>query len=305
MKSVAKIFLLFALLMASIHHTVSAKALMRFKSPIAVNATNLSDIVEITNGKQGSCDLALLRLGSKSVSGQVITKEQVIKWIHRQANCHEVQLKWLGKTKAHISGNIQSSSTQLIALASDALKKQLTRHYSNIEITLVTLVNDSGKAINEFKPHVQTTLAKRMRVLLDSPQQTISIWFKVKAEQKVLLTSHTLIAKQALQQEDISTHQVDVSGYLKVITKLPHDCRLKHAMEKDSVITGADIEAIPLVIAGNHIVTVAVQKGITLKDQAMALNDGNKGQMIWVKNPSSNKRYRAKIIGKNTVEVIS
>lgn len=305
MKYAAKLLIVVSCIMSMCWQTVSAQTYLRFKKNIDPDVVKLTDIVTIEKGKQDGCKLNQLSLGAKPLPGTVISSESVIEWIHRRSQCHAVKIQWLGKTRVKVVSTKKSSSQQLISVAATALKQQLAGDYSNVEVyPLSTTLRDGSQLINEYKPYVQTKLAKRMKVSLRAAHDSLVIWFKVKADKKVLLSSRALQAKSALQRKDTVFNLVDMTDYPGAITAFTNGYRLKHAIDKGTVLTAADIESIPLVSSGNTISCIVRQQGIMLNDVAIALNDGNEGKLIWVKNPASNKRYQARVIGVNQVEVV-
>lgn len=284
--------------------TLASRVTLRFKAKITDNAQSLNDVLVITHPRQGLCNLSTLQLNSKPLKGDIITREQVIFWIHQQNNCQDAKIEWLGKTKATIEGKTQTTAAQLTQLAYHALHQRLSQRYRQVTLTPLSTLKPSGLRLEQFTPNLPNEVTRRMQVWLDSPQQSISVWFKVSVKQRVLIARHDLAAKQTLQARDFQLKLSDVTGINHPLTHIKPGYRLKSRLKRGQILTQTNTTPLPAVKTGNT-VTVKVKQGlIEVTDHATALNEAFVGDLIWVKNTRSNQRYRAKITAPDTGEAI-
>lgn len=301
-KCLAKISTLILLLVLTCN-LAQARVIMRFQPQINENASLLSDVVLLVNPKQGLCDLSDLSLSSRPVFGEIINNNQVIDWVHRQTNCEDVSILWLGKVNATVEGKIKSSVEQLNQLAYKALYNKLKCCYKNFSIKQLSQLTPSGIALEKFTPHNQSKIAPRMRVWLDSPQQSIPVWFKVKVLEPVLTARKTLDAKTILDEKNFILATRDITLLNQPLTKIKPGYRLKRRLEKNLSLSLLYIEPIPEVLAGNIVNVSHKHQSTTDCEKAIALGDGYVNSIIWIKFAKINKRYPAKVLAKNHVEL--
>jgi flagella basal body P-ring formation protein FlgA len=59
----------------------------------------------------------------------------------------------------------------------------------------------------------------------------------------------------------------------------------------------------PVVVVRDEVATIARVEGLEIRSRAVATQSGELGDVIWVVNPDSRKRLRARVVGPGLVEV--
>ena len=122
----------------------------------------------------------------------------------------------------------------------------------------------------------------------------------------VLVANHNLRIETPVTEADFRTEEIAVDGrteYIKDITEIlglvPH-----RTIRAGSPITMNYFQQ-PVAVANGHPVKIIVRyKGIEASAKGIALTRGRIGEVIKVRNESSNKIVSAKVIDSGTVEVI-
>jgi flagella basal body P-ring formation protein FlgA len=81
------------------------------------------------------------------------------------------------------------------------------------------------------------------------------------------------------------------------------DSQARNSIAAGQVLSWRDVEARPTLRRGEIVEVIAVEGRLRVSTKAMVLEDGRTGDMIAVRNLSSNKDLRARIINERTVEV--
>lgn len=282
----------------------NAKMTVRFQPHITVNAKTVDDILQIKGDPKIICHLHGLKLPSKPVSGEILTKENVIRWLKRQQHYYDLKLTWLGRTSATVEINILSTSEELVEKAQLALTNQLAKKYKRFQVSPLSKPQASGYAQSSFKPHVQADISSRMTVWLDNPQKSIPIQFKVVILESVLVATRPLAKHKTLIPQDFEYREKNIAAFNKPLTTLPHNSRLTKSLLEGSVLTQKSTEQIPLISRGQSVKVQVAQGAVRLSVEGIALSDGTQGQIISIQNPASNRVFEAKITGKATVEAL-
>jgi len=87
----------------------------------------------------------------------------------------------------------------------------------------------------------------------------------------------------------------------KPLNKIDKNLIAKNIISKNAIITDSNTAKAPAVFRNSYINAVAKSKSITVTTQVKALKNGNIGDIIPVK--LKNKILKAKVIGKNLVEI--
>ncbi|MDI9817562.1 MULTISPECIES: flagellar basal body P-ring formation chaperone FlgA [unclassified Legionella] len=297
MKSVINsLFLLFMSHLANAHQVV-----LSFQPSINQQAATLGDVIKISNDRH---QWALLPLDSHPKAGESLSREHIIQWMISRIGPFNWQ--WQGKTRVKIKAKFLTAPQILVDKAKQALIQELNPKYLAVEVDAVTNPKGSEYPLASFHPHirVQSPTAKRVCVWLINPQQTIPVWFKVKAYQRVLVAKAPLPYHSRVNNQGFLWKKRNIAGlHSEPDKRISGDKRLKTTLKPNDVLLAENLEPIPAVTKGQKIQVNVYSSGITIKTAAIALKDGYPGQAIRMKNPVSNKFFMARIVAEKQAEV--
>lgn len=282
----------------------NAQTTIRFQPNITPNVHYLGDVLLITHDKN---NLAKLPLDSTPITGQQITKKQIMSWIKNKKGHFSYQ--WRGKKNAVVKQRIKTSGIDLLSKAQTELKNQLqAQDYSRIELISKTKLKGSAVPLSAFKAKIsgQYPSAKRVCVRLNYNKRSIPIWFTVKAYKKVLVAKHKIKHHTALHADDFIIKERNIAG-LKALpySQLPSAMWLQKTINADQILTAKQLIATPAVTKGQKIQIKVVNRGISLTTEAIAQHDGYIGQTVRMKNVQTNKFFRAVVTSSNQAEISS
>lgn len=281
----------------------NAQAVLRFQEHINAHAHVLGDIVSISQSHQ---QLMQLALDSTPKAGEQITKEQIIQWISNKSEAFDYQ--WRGKQRARIEQNINSTGQELYNKAQAALEQHLKRHYDSIKLTVKGTIKDSEYPLSELQVEIPASLppAKQICVRLRHGKHSIPVWFSVNAYKSVLVAAHPIKNRTTIQRTDFMLKKRNIAGLSEQpLTQLPETAWLTKTINKGHILTARDVINTPQILRGHTIEVKVKTRGISILSNAIAQNDGYTGQVIRLKNPSSNKYFAAKITAPGKAEISS
>jgi flagella basal body P-ring formation protein FlgA len=122
---------------------------------------------------------------------------------------------------------------------------------------------------------------------------------------EVLVSTRHINKAEAL---DSASFQLQLRDVLEGGQPVPSGTDLAQSQARNSIAAGQvlswrDVEIRPTMRRGQIVEVVAVEGRLRVTTKAMVLEDGRTGEMIAVRNLSSNKDIRARIVNERTVEV--
>ena len=114
-----------------------------------------------------------------------------------------------------------------------------------------------------------------------------------------LLRAKTSLGRKQPLEEDLF-ERVPFEGQLPpgAMTYLPEEMRLSQPLQAGKWLTRADLEAIPIVTAGERVRLIAACEGLTLETEAIARSSGAKGDAVRLELPTR-KLVTATVTGMN------
>lgn len=128
----------------------------------------------------------------------------------------------------------------------------------------------------------------------------------VKVMTKIVVATNSLPRGSIIQPGDVTVEMRDISrlhrGFLED-TKAVVGKKLRQRIGRNQVITSSKLVAPLTVKRNNRVLIRASNKTIQVSMAGKALQNGSMGQVIRVKNESSNKEVDARVVGPGIVEV--
>ncbi|HAR61956.1 MAG: flagella basal body P-ring formation protein FlgA [Candidatus Margulisiibacteriota bacterium] len=211
-------------------------------------------------------------------------------------------------------------SDRIVELAKSYLLNQFSQNYSseNIDVTNTRLLPDisfpEGKIdyfINEKEiANIGQYHTIPIIILLDGkPIRTLFVNCKVKLYGNVVTSVAPIKMHQNINREAITLSRQEInsnsknSDYYQNIEDLV-GLRTIQYIPSGKIINAAIIEKIPLVEKNKQVKVVGKIGDIEASIYGTALEKGVKDDIINVQNPSTQKIFSARIIGKNSVELV-
>ena len=161
------------------------------------------------------------------------------------------------------------------------------------------------------KPLYQTTPIGRFAIVLKVTRaeakvekETIRLYIRKYAEvlvvtERIKRFDNISPALVSIKRKDITTLREDPLISLNSITNM----RARRNIAKNRILTKADIEIKPVVKSYSDVHIIYVSGLCRITAEGKALEDGQTGELIRVKNKSSGKIVFARVIEKNLVQV--
>lgn len=132
----------------------------------------------------------------------------------------------------------------------------------------------------------------------------IPLWFSVSIMAKAYTLRWAMPAHSTITPDDVVEKKINIATLSSdPMISLPERQWSRKALEKGEVLLNADFTRKPAVIAG-HLVSVVSRSGaITIQSSAVALQNGNIGERIRVKNANSGQMYSATVIANGRLSV--
>jgi flagella basal body P-ring formation protein FlgA len=139
------------------------------------------------------------------------------------------------------------------------------------------------------------------------PDQVQSVLVEVMLVKPVILAAGTINRGQTIRAEDITVREqsfdradrIGLSDTAAVIGQ-----RATRFLNKDEMLTGKDIEPLPLILR-NDLVTVTARRGsVTITMAAKALAAAGYGQAVELRNEASKQTFTAVVTGPKSAELV-
>ena len=288
-----------SLIMASVY----ADTTLRFQPNITPQATCLGDLLII---QKDTHHWSHLPLDSHPNAGEIITRDKTMAWMI--ARLGPFKASWEGKTHMVVKQSTQTSGAALLEKAKTSLLQQLAPHYTRVEVTPLSHLNDSQYALDYFKTdyaHAYPT-PKRVCVWLVHKNTRLAVWFNVRAYAPVWVARRDLRSNTLLTQDAFLKKEQNIAGInAPPAQSIPEHHWLKSALPHHAILLENQLKAAPLVMHGQHIKVFTHHRSIAVVMEAIALSDGYLGDTITVKNPLNQKTFAATIQGFQHAEIAS
>lgn len=213
-----------------------------------------------------------------------------------------------------VNGQSVSGYNQLAAAAEEAVAQEFAGSSGRIEIELPP--QDQRLQLPACASTLETSVGRhngqggRLNVRIDC--RDAAPWARnmavhVKVYRDVLVVSRNLMRGDVLAASDISLQEVDIS---QLRGQLMEDAQLAVGMEaRRNINTGtalsADMLDAPLLVRrGDAVVLTAERAGVSIRQQGTAMQDGESGRQISVRNTRSNRVVQAVVTGHGEARVV-
>jgi len=295
---------------------------LRDSSTASGNRVKLNEVVILRASAELIERVGDIDLGASPRVGavKVITREQVQRGIQSHIG-RGVKLRWQGPASVRVG---RATTTvrwnDVVAGASTMLSRQLSQDFPNAaRVVIVTDARQSGKdiVVPTGKLVVQPRLSRGAvgnrqvcvwnDVTVDGkPVQTVPAWFTVSVYQTVIETQRSLTPRDRLSKDDLVLVERDVVGVRGVAIgdmKKLEQMRLRWAVGAQRILTQADLELQPPVMFNQSVAVKVVAGSVQLETHGIANEEGRMGDVIRVRNPTSDKLYQAQVVGDGRVAV--
>lgn len=124
--------------------------------------------------------------------------------------------------------------------------------------------------------------------------------------QKVVTLTRAIAPQEVITAADIRLQAVSLARASQQIVTRPEEIigrRARRALPANTAIRSRDIEVLPLIHKGDQVLIIAESDLIKVTAIGEALEHGQQGETIRIKNPASNREIRAVVIGPKTVRI--
>ncbi len=306
---------LYAVPSAAAPVTVAVNAEATVTGPIIT----LGELATITgDDKERIKALAAIKLGNASSPGHrlALTSDTLgVRLAGAGADLSDIN--WLVPPTIIITTAAQTiSGDRLQAAASEALLTQLSGDGdTELSVTPLGTPPDVMAPLGsvdlkaEFPAGIRFNAPTAAVVAISAdgrPFTTVSLRFNVKAYQQVVVAARNIAAREAITADSVRTERREIGKMAGYITDTGKVLGLaaRRPITAGTPLTEAAVDK-PLMVKRGTVVTILVKAGgmiITAGGQAM--QDGREGELIRVQNVTSRRIVSARVVDKNTVQVI-
>jgi flagella basal body P-ring formation protein FlgA len=214
-------------------------------------------------------------------------------------------------TSAYAGPSKQSAASdraqKLIIKARIELMEQLKKQkYTQLHITPKSRQVSPSLSLSNLKIQIKDRYPplKQICVRLSDGKHSSSVWFKIKAYQRVLVAKNSIKSRTILSTYDFIIENKNVAGLKSApFQQVPVQAWLKKSISKGTILTEAHLKTKPDIVKDQSVQVHIKSQGITVSAEAIAQHDGYSGHAIKIKNPRSNTSFRGVVIAPNEVEV--
>ena len=183
-------------------------------------------------------------------------------------------------------------------------------HYPNMHINTIeldpnnTITHLPKKHTLSFKTNAHQHSHSSLQLTSSESKERYFISYTVQATIKVFKASHNINRGKILTYIDLKHTNEPFKRFtgtpLQRIDK--STVRLKKRLQKGKIIYEHDVEALPSVLKNKPVYVRLTNGNVHLEFQAKSLQDGKIGDMISIQKKDKT-RFKAKVVGKNLVEI--
>ncbi len=189
------------------------------------------------------------------------------------------------------------------------LKDFIKKHYQNIEVEKINLPNITVEVIGKPKikivPKGNTRSYMYFDIFVDN--------YKTSASVKYFKTTKAVVARRyipkgsIIQPTDVAVNKVKAKNDERYFTDVNEIIgkKVRFAIRKGQPITLKSLEKEYFVLRNTNVEVLYEKNGFRIKLLGRALENGEMGDLIKVRNTSSGKVILCRVIGKNKVKFIS
>lgn len=287
----------------------------KIKGPIVA----LGDISVLTAKDKEIADrLAAMKLSAAPRIGYVdtVNRNQIDSRIREAFGFQALRVSWAGAERVFVRSLGESFDFSVIK--KDALAYLET--YLRAENRRVR-VAAAGKAQKillpygnvSFKPRVNSSfISKRMCVWMDAYvdntfYRAIPVWTDVEVWEPVYVAKHNISDKTTVTSDDFYTEQRDITDFSAghfLVRDFDRPRLLVRGMSEGGVLMAANVTDVPAVIGGRKVDIVVREGRVNLRIQGVATSDAEIGDKVRVKTLHGDQLIKARVVGKQLVEVI-
>lgn len=212
-----------------------------------------------------------------------------------------------------LTGMSTAAATTPQQEAEEFLKQQLTLDYdgevkvSNFGFDAKhnkTCQSELNYSIQDYK-HLSSRIT--VQATCSTPQWSVYIPFKAEILKKVVLTNRALSKGTILQDSDLSVQKRNIlplnHGYYENASEVVG--LATNTMIRAGAFLKPEGLSAPILINKGDLVTIKAQvPGIVISMHGVAQNNGAFGELVKVKNSSSNKVVEGKVISRGAIQVL-
>lgn len=288
---------------------------LRETTTVSSGILRLGDVATVTGA--APADFATLTLGASPLAGTASrwTRDAVMQVI--QARYPQEKIVWQG---AAIWCRVERPGRSLQAEeVQTRLEEELTKITRGAGEARVKEINSWSDLIIpqgalefsfEFAP---TTLRSawagaNMRIMINGePVLARSLRFRWAWMRPGWQARTNLSVGQPIDLKDFEAVTVDVLAQplpIYIGEELPQDCSLTRGLVAGRLLSSNDLKPQTLVKRGSPVTLRYTKGGLTIQLQALALQDGTRGQIIAVQNTSSRKKMMARVTDEMTLDYV-
>jgi len=213
----------------------------------------------------------------------------------------------------------QAASARIVDVAGEYLQRELRAARPDVDRLELVAVGKSGVGGWPVPgrwddAHVQVALEGTASGLLrtrecvrvrvkssDGAWRTVPVWFSVKALRSVLVAQRRLGAHDTPSAVDFVPQVLDVAPMPGIPVR--PDVELKNLRMRRDVWSGhvlleRDLESVPEIQRGEQVEVTVRVGAVAIETNAFALSEARTGDVVSLRNPTSNERYVAHVVGR-------
>ena len=290
-----------------------ADVVLRFLPHVSASAQKLGDIVLFCEGLKNQGDnlnkvgyWQNLVLETKPLAGEYLHSASIIAYL--KAKDPNIRILWRGKKHALVMPDSTATDEEMIEKASTAFLQELRKKYLAVELTPKSRSKERRFTLDKVK--IKVALPQHEPPLRYSPirlsdgNNSDTLWFEVKAWQKVYIATKRLKKHSLLRSADFIRQKRNVSGLpAKPLEVVRETLWLTRPLNKGQILTEDRAGLAPAVIEGDEVKVYVKYRTVLLESVAYARQMGELGQTICLQGRAK-QFFKGLVVGPKEVDIL-
>lgn len=316
MSGTTKRWLVFLWLLLFVGNASSVLAqTITLKSRVVSNQSQitLGMVAELTPSSEGLAQKRLVR--APNPAKKVVLKRAQIERLLRQNGVDTATITWAGPKTVNIVGASQTVTPSDVQYAIDDFLRDAEFRLPNITFEFIpfslpeAFTFPAGSLQYDVIPAVETIVGSRSFTIVyrvgGKTVKNLAVRGRLSANAEVVVVQQPLRRGVVISSNDVELVAVDISKAHDPLFVLEDVIgqRVVRSMRAGQLVESKYIELPPVIKKGDFVRIIAQRGSMVLTASGVARQDGRMNETIRVKNSSSQKEVRGRVIGPSQVKV--
>jgi flagella basal body P-ring formation protein FlgA len=278
----------------------------------------LGDIARIDADAETAGALAGVTVARSPRAGLelVLTAQEIKRNVRMAVTRRADEVQWRGDSARVERASVLLEGERVQRTAAEYLKAHLSARAQDVQVIPVMASSDlripRGALVLEARGGPERGVGSKRQsiwvdVMVDGVREhSVNVGLEVRAMQNVLYLRRDRRAGEVLQAGDFEAQLTDatlVGGAAALDQGSFEGLRLKRAATAGQPLRLSDLEMRPAVARGEIVTLTASTATVSVEARVVALDDGNRGDHVWVRQGQNGEAVRTRVVAAGVVEL--